>query len=236
MLPASKGEPMSHVPNVPLRRLILVPSLITLAVTLLRLTGELLHWNPSWFNRQAGGGGALVGIVWLVPFFGAWFALRLDRAGAGPASVGRVLTGAGLAFVVNTAVGVGAVALMPESPVAQLAVFFLVSCAAIAIARHAWPALWRVLVAYGLAARIPVLVVMFLSIFLGWDTHYAKPRPDFPAMGPWGLFFWTALLPQIGIWIYVTVVGGMLFGGAAVGVRRLGRPSAAEETGSRGAA
>ena len=206
-----------------LGRLILVPALITLAVTLLRLAGELSHWSPSLFNREPGGPGALVGIVWLIPVFGIYFALRLVHAGAGPAGVGRVLAWAGLALVLNTALGFGSFVLFPRSPVAQLAVFTLASWLTIALARTGWPALWRVLLGYGLAARIPVLVVMFLSIFSGWDTHYAKPRPDFPAMGPWGLFFWTALLPQMSIWIYLTVVGGMIFGALAVGLRRLMR-------------
>jgi len=66
-------------------------------------------------------------------------------------------------------------------------------------------------------------VVMFLAIFLGWDSHYAKPRPDFPPMGPWGRFAWTALLPQMSLWIYLTVVGGILFGAIAAGTRRLAR-------------
>jgi hypothetical protein len=46
-------------------------------------------------------------------------------------------------------------------------------------------------------------------------------------MGPWGLFFWTALLPQASVWIYLTIVGGILFGAAAVAIRRkrgAGRP------------
>ncbi len=51
-------------------RLILVPAVITLAVTLLRLVGELQQWSSALFNRSAGGGGAIVGIVWLVPVFG----------------------------------------------------------------------------------------------------------------------------------------------------------------------
>ena len=44
------------------RKLILVPALITLAVTLLRLTGELLHWSKTLFNPAPGGGGAIVGL------------------------------------------------------------------------------------------------------------------------------------------------------------------------------
>ena len=68
------------------------------------------------------------------------------------------------------------------------------------------------LLVYAVSARLPVLLIMFASIFGGLDTHYAKPRPDFPPMGPWGLFFWTALLPQLSVWIYLTVVGGLVFG------------------------
>jgi hypothetical protein len=207
-------------------RMILVPALITLAVTLLRLTGELLHWSPSFFNREPGGPGALIGIVWLIPIFGIYFALRLAREGRGPGSVGRALGWAGLAFVLNIVLGFATFAAF-KPPVTQLAIFTLTSWLAIALAWRAWPALWRVLLAYGLAARIPVLVVMFLAIFLQWDTHYAKPRPDFPPMGPWGLFFWTGLLPQMSIWIYLTIVGGILFGAMALGLVRLVRGDAA---------
>ena len=62
-----------------------MPAVITLAVTLLRLVGELQGWSPLLFNREAGGGGALVGISWLVPVFGAWFGWKL----AGPARARR---------------------------------------------------------------------------------------------------------------------------------------------------
>ena len=51
-------------------KLILVPAVITLAVTLLRLVGELQGWSPALFNREGGGRGALVGIVWLIPVLG----------------------------------------------------------------------------------------------------------------------------------------------------------------------
>lgn len=218
---------MPEPSQVPVFRLVLVPAAITLAVTVLRVTGELLRWSPSLFNREAGGGGALVGIVWLIPLFGIYFALKLAAAGLGPASVRRTLGWAGLAFVINTALGFGSFAVV-KSPVAQLGIFTVTSWLAIFIAMPGWPALWRVLLAYGFAARIPVLVIMFMAIFGGWDSHYAKPRPDFPAMGPWGLFFWTALLPQFSVWIYLTVVGGLLFGALALGIRRLmGGPAAA---------
>ena len=221
---------MSETLKPSLLRLVLVPAILTLAVTLLRLAGELMQWSPSLFNRDAGGGGALIGIVWLIPIFGMYFALKLAAAGAGPVSIGKALGWAALAFVLNTALGFGSFAVV-KSPVAQLGIFTLTSWLAIFVARPAWPALWRVLLAYGFAARIPVLLIMFLAIFGGWDSHYAKPRPDFPAMGPWGLFFWTALLPQFSVWIYLTVVGGLLFGALAVGIRRLmTRPAASPAT------
>jgi hypothetical protein len=217
---------MPETSRTSLLRLVLVPAILTRAVTVLRLAGELLQWSPRLFNRDAGGGGALVGIVWLIPIFGMYFALRLAAAGEGPVSVGKALGWAGLAFVINTALGFGSFAVV-KSPVAQLGIFTLTSWLAIAIARPGWPALWRALLVYGFAARIPVLVIMYLAIFGGWDSHYAKPRPDFPAMGPWGLFFWTALLPQFSVWIYLTVAGGLLFGALALGIRRLmaGRPA-----------
>jgi hypothetical protein len=205
------------------RKWLVVATLTTFAVTLLRLVGEMQRWSPTLFNREAGGPGALVGIVWLIPVFGVLFGLHLARAGEGPPTVGKALGRAALAFVVNLALGIGSVVLFPKSPPAQLAVFGLGSWIGILLARRGWPALWRLLLLYGFAARIPVLVIMLLAIFGGWDSHYAKPRPDFPPMGPWGLFAWTALLPQMTIWIFLTVVGGILFGALAVGVRRLVR-------------
>jgi hypothetical protein len=71
------------------KQLILVPAIISLAVTLLRLVGELYNWTPMFFDASAGGGGALVGISWLVPIFGIYFAWKLARSGNGPASAAR---------------------------------------------------------------------------------------------------------------------------------------------------
>lgn len=211
---------MAEREGVRVGRLVLVPALITLAVTVLRLAGELRGWSDRLFSREAGGNAAIVGIVWLIPVFGIYFGLQLARAGQGPERLGKAFGFALLAFALNTALGFGAFAVVP-SPVAQLAVFTLTSWLAVLVARPGWPALWRVMLGYALAARVPVLAVMFLSIFGGWDTHYAKPRPDFPPMGAWGLFFWTALLPQLSVWIYLTVVGGILFGALAAAYHRI---------------
>jgi len=75
--------------RVDITRLIFIPSVITLAVTLLRLIGELQHWSPVLFNPTAGGGGAIMGITWLVLIFGVYFALKLFNAGEGSARIGK---------------------------------------------------------------------------------------------------------------------------------------------------
>ena len=83
-------------------RIVLVPALITLAVTLLRLAGELMGWSDRLFSRAPGGGAALVGIVWLIPVFGLYFGLKLCRAGAGPDRAGKAFGFAMLAFAFNS--------------------------------------------------------------------------------------------------------------------------------------
>src|SRR5262245_22126104 len=86
--------------RAPIARLILVPSIITLGITLLRVVGELRDWSPALFNRSPGGGGALVGITWLVLVFGVYFALKLTSDGNGPASIGRSIGMAAVGLVV----------------------------------------------------------------------------------------------------------------------------------------
>src|SRR6266508_5278091 len=80
-------------------RLILVPAVITLLITLLRLFGELNHWPKPWFSNLPGGGGAIIGISWLPLIFGPYFALKLLRSGVGPRSVGKSIGLAAVGFV-----------------------------------------------------------------------------------------------------------------------------------------
>ena len=89
--------------NINTMQLILIPSLITLAVTLLRLVGELQNWPSVLFNREAGGGGSIIGITWLALVFGAYFAVKLARAGEVPQSAGRVIGFSLLGLVVTFA-------------------------------------------------------------------------------------------------------------------------------------
>src|SRR5262245_21680601 len=78
-------------PRISTFRLIVVPAVLTLGVTILRLVGERQGWDPRFFSREAGGGNAIVGISWLPFLFGIWFAKELVNAGLGPASKGRAL-------------------------------------------------------------------------------------------------------------------------------------------------
>src|SRR5258706_2410299 len=213
------------MPNdVSIKKLILVPALITLAVTLLRLTGELMHWSKALFNPAAGGGGALVGIAWLVPVFGIYFGLKLAGAGLAPAAVGPAIGYSVLGFALMPALGFGAVklGLSPQS-FGAFALFIVLGIVGAVIAYRALPALGRGLLAYRLAARVPVVIVMLVAILGNWGTHYDVTQPNFPAMSPIAKWLLIGLLPQLTMWIWFTIAAGVKFravAGAAAGRAR----------------
>ena len=73
----------------------------------------------------------------------------------------------------------------------------------------AWRALFKALLAYGLAARIPVVVVMFLAMQGNWGTHYDYVGVKFPfPMSFWAEFFWLAFFPQLVFWVGFTILIG----------------------------
>jgi len=220
---------MSEERSASLGKVILVPAVITLAVTLLRLVGELQGWSPTFFSRAPGGGGSPVGISWLVPVFGAWFGWALARAGTAPASIGRALGLTVLAIAVVPAVGFAARALgLEERSLTTFGLYVAGSIAGLVVGLRAWPALGRTLLAYAFAARVPVAIVMLAAIFGDWGTHYdAPPDPQFPAMAPLAKWLTIGLLPQMTIWIWFTVVMGGLFGIAAAAVARRRRTATA---------
>ena len=206
-------------PDQATRRLILVPAIITLVVTLLRLTGELRGWSPRLFSPEAGGGGALFGIWLLAPVFGVYFALKLVRAGQAPQSGWKVA----LMAIISVAV-IAAIVWLTFSAISNLIVQIplfglLALVAAVFLMRKTWPALYSTLVSYGLAARIPVVVLMFFAIMGNWGTHYDGPPPDFPETGPFVEWLLTGLFPQLTFWIAFTIIMGMLFGGVAAALK-----------------
>ena len=207
-------------------RLIFIPSVITLAVTLLRLIGELQHWSPILFNPTAGGGGAIMGITWLVLIFGVYFALKLSVAGEGPARIGKANLFAVLGLVAMIAGAFVGFAHQIHFP-GKVVMGLLVIVAA-ALRFPAWPALFKVLLAYGYAARIPVAIVMFFAIRGNWGTHYDALPPDFPEKSFWPKYLQIALVPQLIFWIAFTVIIGTLFGSIATAIfgrRKSGSPA-----------
>src|SRR5260370_2153754 len=75
---------MRHAVKVPSTvRLMAVPALISIGVTALRLVGELLHWAKPLVNSDVCGK-AILGVVWLVPILGIYFAVKLFHADNAP--------------------------------------------------------------------------------------------------------------------------------------------------------
>jgi len=203
------------VATLSIRRLMVVPAVITLAVTLLRLVGELQHWSPKLFSREAGGAGALVGIVWLVPIFGIYFAIRLNQAGQGPASRGRAI-GFAVAALLAEAALVFAISKLSPTIVTTIVLVNLASFVPLWIAYRGWPELGKVEAIYGLAARIPVALLMFVAMAANWGTHYELGPPGFPEMSLVPKWFVIGLLPQLSLWIAFTVIVGSLVGSMAL--------------------
>lgn len=203
-------------------RLILIPALITLAVTLLRLVGELEHASKAWFNSDQGGYLSIVGIVWLAPVFGVYFALRLGSREA-PAAGGRgiLLAGAGCAvfalgfYLFNAGIIKG----MPG-----VIVMWGLAVAGAALVRSPWPRLFKTLLAYALAARIPVAVVMLAATWANWASHYNATVEGNSKVKTYILF---ALIPQLVWWVCFTIVVGGLVGTTAAVLARQRSPRTA---------
>jgi len=203
-------------------QLITAPALISLAVTLLRLTGEMLHWSPRWFSTATGGiipsdVSWVVGITWLALPFGVYFALQLLGEGRGPRKTGSsaAVALAGVGFVLA-----GLLLWQPPIEFPRVLIYaWLVMTAGAVVQFRGWPELAGTLAAYGLAARVPVVVVMFLAMWGDWGTHY-----DYVGMPPefqmpfWPRFLWLALFPQLVFWVGFTVVAGGVAGSLSAAI------------------
>jgi hypothetical protein len=189
------------------------------------LVGELQHWPTRLFNPEAGGPGSIIGITWLAPIFGVYFALKLAGAGERPSGAGRVIGFALLALIVSFAgsfIGFFSKTEFPGKIVVGLALI----AAGVFIPFLGWPALSKVLLAYGYAARIPVVIVMYFAMRGNWGTHYDAVPPNFPQeVSFWTKYFELAFVPQMLMWIAFTIFTGSLFGGIAVALVRRRRPA-----------
>ena len=206
-------------------RLILVPSIITLAITVFRLASELEHWSPRLFNTSVGGGGALVGISWLPIILGPYFAARLLKDGERPKSTGRAIGLAALGLAVAIVVTLLPVMLQMRLAFEPRLLYGWTAFVIGALVTFAaWPALFKFLLAYAYAARVPVAVIMFFAFRGNWGTHYDAPPPDLPpTMSLVPKYIWLGLVPQLTLWVAFTLMVGMFFGTLAVFVMRLAR-------------
>jgi hypothetical protein len=220
---------MEERKSISITSLITIPALITLGVTILRLVGELEHWPKLFFSTAAGGGGAIVGISWLPIIFGPYFALKLAGAGDRPPSLGKAAGFAVLGLVVLVLGGVLAGVTRSHLLILTL-IAFLVMLVAAFIPGIGWRSLGNTLLAYAFAARIPVLIVMFLAMRgnggHGWGTHYDIVDPMLAQASFARKFFYEAILPQMTLWIAWTVVVGSIIGVIVVAV--VGRGKQAE--------
>jgi len=220
---------MDETKSISISSLIVIPALITLAITILRLVGELQHWPKPWFNAAAGGGLAIVGISWLPIIFGPYFALKLAGAGDPPSSVGKAigLAFAGLGVMVLGGVIAGVLQHLHQEALSSIGE--LVMLAGAFVTRLGWRSLGNTLLAYALAARIPVVIVMLIAMLgnggNGWGTHY-DVVPNFPYHSLAAKFVLAAVVPQLTFWIGWTVVVGTIFGSIAVALGYRGKQAA----------
>lgn len=217
------SNPNSSTPtavSVSFGRLILVPALITLAVTMVRLVGEIERWSETLFNRTMGG--SLIAITWLAPVVGIYFALRLVKSGSPPQSYLRAIK-----YVLLGVIVLVVCAYIPSLLGIQHGFYdrliygwsFFVLAALLTM--RGWPELFKTLLAYAFAARIPVAIIMFFAMRGGWGTHYDAVPPSLPAMGFVAKYLWLGFFPQLTLWVAFTILAGMLFGTIVAGIARV---------------
>ncbi len=218
--------------KVSIGSLILIPALITLAITILRLVGELEGWSRLFFNKAPGGGMAIVGISWLPIIFGPYFAWKLATANEGPSSNGKAIGMCVVGFVVFFLGAASSWIGFTKHITALILLGFVLDLASAFVPRFGWRALGNTLLAYAFAARIPVVVVMFIAMSAhggqGWGTHY-DVAPGFVVTSFAQKFIDLAVLPQMSLWIGWTAIIGGLFGSiytAAFVRRTVSQPAA----------
>ena len=76
-----------------------------------------------------------------------------------------------------------------------------------------WKNLLKTLFTYGLAARIPVIIIMALAVSMNWGTHYDAFPPEFVAWSTMTKILVGGVMTQLLLWVGVWTVGsGMITG------------------------
>ncbi len=198
--------------------LVAFPAVLTLAVTVLRLVGELQHWGSPWVvNSHGGSDFTVLGVTWLPLLFGPYFAWKLIKSGFAPSSVGAAVGAAIGSFVVFFAGSLLAGYTETHPGVLTLVGFFITLAAAF-IPGKGWRAFGVTLLAYAFAARIPVAIVMLVAMSAhggqGLGTHYDVVGDQFATLASpwWKKFILFGLVPQLTLWIGWTAAVGSLVG------------------------
>lgn len=201
-----------------INRLIMYPVVITLAITMLRLFGELIGGPTILFGGRSGTG-AIVGITWLPFIFGPYFAVKLFDRNMRPSSVGKTIAFAIIGFVL-LAFG-GTLAFTPTiSFTGHIAVGLLLMVAAVVLQYLPWHELAQTLIAYAYLARVPVAIIMFFAMRGNWHTHYNAMLPGSEHVSFWTRYLYIAIAPQLIMWIAFTMTVGALFGGIYTAIVR----------------
>ena len=207
-------------PSLSASRLIVVPGLTAVAVTALRAFGEVHHW-PEPIVNSAVCGKAILGVAWLVPIFGIYFAVRFFHAGSQPKFLARAV----ILAISSLLLKLGGTFVM-ERPglgyVTRVSLNLAVTAIALGLQAVAWPDLFKALLIYGYTSRVPIAVVGFLAMRGHWGTHYDALDPGFPQIGFWPTYIRVSLIPNIFFMeAYTVIVGGLLGIFAFATMRRL---------------
>lgn len=201
--------------------ILLFAAVVTFLVTVLRVVGESQGWDSAWFNPAAGSAFNPLGIVWLVPLFGFIFGRRLAQTGSVPTFItGFFVPMFGFFSIIGMAMFLGSSFEGEEMKDAATYLFGAASLLSL-LALFAWPRAFFTLLLYGISARLPVMLVQYLDIQNGWQTHYGRTAPQMGHMGAdervWMLTQW-----QAGFWLPFTITLGCGFAaiGAAIGPRK----------------
>jgi hypothetical protein len=200
--------------------LLLVAALLTALVSVVRVVGEIQGWDGRWFGADAGGALSPFGIVWLVPVFGFMFGRRLAQAGR-PAFVASFFVPAfGVVALIGAGVYLGT-QFEGEELRKWMGYLVYLGPALALLALFAWPRAFLANLGYGVLARIPVMVIQWLDLKNGWQTHYGKVHPKLPANLTADDRLMLLTLAQGTLWIPFTVLLGGAF--AALGAATVRR-------------
>jgi hypothetical protein len=203
--------------------LLLWPSLLTLALSVGRLIGEVKGIVPP----TSGGALHPLGIGWCVFLFGAWYGWRLLRDGSAPrvrcawlwALVALLAFFGTVAWQFRPFVGGPADDATFERLRIAVLVIVAVALAAGAAMFAVWPRLASLMLLYALGARLTVVALTIAAEHFGWVTHYTKFGPSGIERGMADTIV-AASVAQLGGWVPFTIVGGVLAGGIVAGCRR----------------